>query len=118
MPSAPAPNATTTLEIDVNGAQHAVHQRPKRWGAAAALLIAAAIIVAIVLIAIALRCGRAKLHSDELFMRTNGALYLRYDEGAYYWEVLILLRKLLLLLGAKIPLCSASGSGTEGEASG
>ena len=59
-------------------------------------------IAAIVLIAIALRCGRAKLHSDELFMRTYGALYLRYDEGAYYWEVLILLRKLLLVLITKV----------------
>ena len=45
-----------------------------------------------------LRCGRSKLHTDERFMRTNGTLYLRYDEGAYYWEVLIMLRKLALVL--------------------
>jgi hypothetical protein len=59
-------------------------------------------VTAIVLIAITLRCGRAKLHSDELFMRAYGALYVRYDEGAYYWEVVILLRKLLLVLTTKV----------------
>ena len=59
-------------------------------------------IAAIVLIAITLRCGRAKLFSDERFMRTFGSLYLRYDQGAYYWEVLVLLRKLLLVLITKV----------------
>jgi hypothetical protein len=59
-------------------------------------------IAAIVLIAITLRGGRAKLFSDERFMRTFGSLYLRYDQGAYYWEVLVLLRKLLLVLIARV----------------
>ena len=53
---------------------------------------------AIVIIATTLRCGRSKLHTDERFMRTNGTLYLRYDKGAYYWEVLIMLRKFALAL--------------------
>ena len=59
-------------------------------------------IVAIVLIAITLRCGHAKLFSDERFMRTFGSLYLRYDRPHYYWEVLVLLRKLLLVLITKV----------------
>ena len=59
-------------------------------------------IVAIVLIAIKLRCGHAKLFSDERFMRTFGSLYLRYDRPHYYWEVLVLLRKLLLVLITKV----------------
>ena len=53
---------------------------------------------AIVVIAITLRCGRSKLNTDERFMRTNGTLYLRYDTCAYYWEVLIMLRKFALVL--------------------
>ena len=53
---------------------------------------------AIVVVTITLCCGRSKLHTDERFMRTNGTLYLRYDEGAYYWEVIIMLRKLALVL--------------------
>jgi hypothetical protein len=59
-------------------------------------------IVAIVLIAITLRCGHAKLFSDERFMGAFGSLYLRYDPEHYYWEVLVLARKLLLVLITKV----------------
>jgi hypothetical protein len=59
-------------------------------------------VAAVVLIAITLHCGRTKLHSDEFFMRAHGALYLRYNKSAYYWEVLILVRKLLLVLITKV----------------
>ena len=55
----------------------------------------------IALIGATLRRGRARLFTDEAFLRTHGALYLRYDEGAYYWEVLVMARKLLLVLVEK-----------------
>ena len=58
--------------------------------------------LAVVIIAIALRCGRAGLHSDESKMRAFGALYLRYDTDCYYWEVLVLLRKLLLVFITRV----------------
>jgi len=55
----------------------------------------------IALIYTTLRRGRARLFTDEAFLRTHGALYLRYDEAAYYWEVLVMTRKLLLVLVEK-----------------
>eukprot|EP00935_MAST-01C_sp_MAST-1C-sp1_P001563 g1563.t1 len=54
--------------------------------------------LAIVIVACELRSVRTKLHTDERTMHEYGSLYLRYDEKHYYWEVLILIRKLLLVV--------------------
>jgi hypothetical protein len=52
----------------------------------------------IVIIAIQLRCARPRLYKDERIMREYAMLYLRYEKACYYWEVLILVRKLLFVV--------------------
>ena len=59
-------------------------------------------VLVIVVIPTYLRCNTAKLRGDERFMTTYGSLYLRYDTGYYGWEAVVLLRKLLLVLIARV----------------
>jgi hypothetical protein len=62
--------------------------------------------LAIVIIGVELYRARrnSSLHTDERTMREYGTLYLRYDEQHYYWEVLILVRKLLLVVILRVPM--------------
>ena len=57
-------------------------------------------VVAIVVIARLLRNAHRSgaLFTDVDFMRTFGGLYLRYKRRCYFWEVVILVRKLVLTL--------------------
>jgi outer membrane protein assembly factor BamB len=59
-------------------------------------------VLVIVIIPTYLRCNKAKLRGDERFMTTYGSLYLRYDTVYYGWEAVVLLRKLLLVLIARV----------------
>jgi outer membrane protein assembly factor BamB len=61
------------------------------------------------IIAAILRCGRSKLFSNKLFMATYGSLYLRYNRRFYYWEVVILTRKLALVLITRVLSTSQGG---------
>ena len=45
---------------------------------------------------------RRTLRSDKYLVQALGALYMRYEEKYYFWEVVILLRKLLLVLITRV----------------
>ena len=51
----------------------------------------------LVVLARVLHRGRHRLRTDEGFMRTYGSLYLRYEDRCYYWELVVLARKLLMV---------------------
>ena len=57
-------------------------------------------VLVIMVVAWSLRRAHASgaLYNDEGTLRAYGSLYLRYSEECYYWEVIILVRKLLLTL--------------------
>ena len=72
------------------------------WARHGAVLLGLCV-VAIAVIAHLLRCAHksGELFADGNFIRTYGSLYLRYVGHCYYWEVVILLRKLLLTLATR-----------------
>jgi hypothetical protein len=57
---------------------------------------------ALVILALILVCNRHKLFTNKAFMQTYGPLYLRYNKKYYYWEILVMIRKLLLVLITRV----------------
>ena len=53
-------------------------------------------------LAAAMRRMRHHLRTDESHMRAYGALYLRYEDHFYFWEFLVIARKVLLVAIAKL----------------
>ena len=52
--------------------------------------------------ALVLYRGRHRLRTDEDFMRTYGTVYLRYEDRCYYWELVVLARKFLVVFAARV----------------
>ena len=78
-------------------------EKQTTWTAIGAVALALCALV-IVGVAQILRGAHASgaLRNDEGTLRAFGGLYLRYSEECYFWEVVILVRKLLLTLVAKL----------------
>jgi hypothetical protein len=53
---------------------------------------------AIAILGIVLFLRRNTLRSDKYLMKACGSLYMRYEPKYYYWEIVMLLRKLMLVL--------------------
>ena len=57
-----------------------------------------------------------RTHTDANFMRTLGSLYLRYERGWLWWEAIVLTRKMMLVLIARVlsrwPLAQLVGTAT------
>ena len=68
------------------------------YAGAAVLVFCGAAVAAI---AAFLRAARGSLYTHERTMLAFGSLYMRYRRGCYYWEVVVLVRRLaFVLIGA------------------